>query len=68
MSTITHTIPTPYSSSMNTVSLGNDIPPTPMGGYDYDQLDQSVDTAGPHYYDPVASNGSRQQQQEIKQS
>ena len=53
---------------MNTVSLGNDIPPTPMGGYDYDQLDQSVDTAGPHYYDPVASNGSRQQQQEIKQS
>jgi len=57
-------------SSMNTVLLGNDIPPIPMGGYDYDQLDQSVsnqDTAGPHYYDPVANNTSQQQQQ-IKQS
>ena len=55
---------------MNTILLGNDIPPTPMGGYDYDQLDQSLsnqDTVGPHYYDPVANNVSQQQQQ-IKQS
>jgi len=40
---------------MNSVLLGNDIPPTPMGGYDYDELDHSQET-------------SQQQLQQIKQS